>query len=108
MTQTKYTFLGKTYRELPNDKRGKMMATKAIHMLGDISSDTPDLCSIYGETRTCWIGCWVTGYGFMNVKFPKKTTRKLTKEEAEYWRSRATRIGSQPAFPVRIADKDII
>ena len=60
-----------------------MMATKAIHMLGDISSNVPDLCIVDEETETDFIGNWVTGLGFINVKFPKETTRELTKEEIE-------------------------
>jgi hypothetical protein len=28
-----------------------------------------------------YIGMWVTGFGFFDVRFPKETTRELTKEE---------------------------
>lgn len=57
------------------------MATKALHKLGDISSDTPDLCTISGEDGDNYIGMWVYGLGFFNVKFPKETTRIPTDEE---------------------------
>ena len=58
-----------------------MMATKAIHLTGDISRDKPDLCVIFEEDDDNYIGNWVTGFGFINVKFPKNTTRDLTPEE---------------------------
>jgi hypothetical protein len=64
-------------------KNRYMMATKAMHKLGDISSDEPDLCSIYDEDENDYIGAWVTGLGFFNVHFPKATTRELTPEERE-------------------------
>src|SRR5262245_33776144 len=40
-----------------------MMATKAIHQLGDISRDKPDICQIFGEDADNYIGNWVTGFG---------------------------------------------
>jgi hypothetical protein len=65
---------------MPDMKR-PMMATTAIHQLGDISSDEPDLCYISGEDDENYIGAWATGFGFFNVKFPKATTRDLTDAE---------------------------
>ena len=62
-----------------------MMATTAIHKLGDISSPTPDICSIEGEDGDDYIGQWVTGLGFFNVRFPKSTTRDLTDQEIEFY-----------------------
>lgn len=41
--------------------------------------DTHCLCCIDGETEDFYIGNWVTGFGFVNVRFPKQYTRKL------YW-----------------------
>ena len=61
-----------------------MMATTAIHQLGDISREKLDLCIIEGEEGENYIGQWVEGYGFINVKFPKATTRELTGEEKDY------------------------
>lgn len=58
-----------------------MMATAAIHQLGDISSTTPDLCVVYGEDEDNYIGNWVEGFGFVNVRFPKATTRELSEDE---------------------------
>jgi hypothetical protein len=60
-----------------------MMATKAIHKLGDISNDTPDICHIHDEDENNYIGNWIYGFGFIDVKFPKETTRELTAEEIE-------------------------
>ena len=50
------------------------MATKAIHQLGDISRDKEDLCFIHDEDEKNYIGNWITGYGFIEVKFPKETS----------------------------------
>lgn len=58
-----------------------LMATTAIHQLGDISRDTPDLCVASEETETDYIGNWCSGLGFFGVRFPKATTRALTIEE---------------------------
>lgn len=69
-----------------------MMATKAYHKLGDISSDKPNFCLIFSETEDCYIGRWMEGFGFINVSFPKATTRELTPEE----QARADRKLSSP------------
>lgn len=58
-----------------------MMATKALHKLGDISRDQPDLCLIRDEDGDDFIGEWVTGFGYIQVRFPKATTRDLTDAE---------------------------
>lgn len=60
-----------------------MIATAAIHGMGDISRDTPDICVVHEENDLNYIGNWVTGFGFANVKFPKLTTRDLSPEEIE-------------------------
>lgn len=60
-----------------------MMATTAIHMLGDISRETPDLCIVAEEDDDNYYGNWVTGFGYIDVKFPKSTTKELTPEEVE-------------------------
>lgn len=75
-----------------------MIATKAIHQLGDISSDAPDICRVYGETETDWIGAWVEGLGFFDVRFPKDSTRELTTEEVEFYRSQYYQINDNPSF----------
>ena len=62
-----------------------MMATTAIHKLGDISSDEPDLCYIHDEDEENYIGNWATGLGFVEVRFPKNTTRDLTDAEREHF-----------------------
>lgn len=71
-----------------------MMATKAIHQLGDISRDEADLCIIHSEDEENYIGNWVYGLGFVNVKFPKETTRSLTPEEVEQFNGKGFAIGS--------------
>ena len=57
------------------------MATKAIHKLGDISRKPADLCVVKSYNDEFYIGQWVTGLGYVKVKFPKKTTRTLTDKE---------------------------
>lgn len=64
-------------------KNKYMMATKAIHRDKDISSDAYDLCFIHSEDDDNYIGNWVYGFGFVDVKFPKTTTRDLTQDEIE-------------------------
>jgi len=73
-----------------------MMATKAIHKLGDISRDTPDLCRVYDEDDENYYGMWETGFGFFDVEFPKDTTRPLTKEEVDEYAGVSIAIGSNP------------
>jgi hypothetical protein len=86
----------KIINTLRNDmKRGYMMATTAIHQLGDISRDTPDLCYVNKEDEENYIGSWVTGMGFIDVKFPKATTRELTQEEIDYYNGRSVSINNQ-------------
>ena len=83
-----YTFIeNRLERLLPKElPKGKyMMATVAHHLLGEISSDTPDICRVSEETETHYIGSWVTGLGFIYVHFPKETTRDLTQEEIEHY-----------------------
>ena len=65
-----------------------MMATTAHHKLGDISRDQPGLAYIDGEDGDDYIGQWVTGAGYIQVRFPKATTRELTAEERERFNGR--------------------
>lgn len=83
-----------------------MMATKAYvgfisdsDVGDDISRDEPDLCEVGAEdiSGKYYVGSWVEGYGFYDVRFPKSTTRELTKEEAEKWVGRRLAInGNMP------------
>jgi hypothetical protein len=84
-----------------------MMATTALHQLGDISRDKPDLCRVESEEGDNYVGAWVTGFGFFNVKFPKATTRELTKAEIKKHDKRSVRIGSQPAIPLRVRELSV-
>ena len=83
-----------------------MMATKAIHQLGDISSDTPDLCNIYAEEGDNYIGQWVTGFGLFDVKFPKSTTRELTKEEKGKFDGTIIAINDTPRHTIKTKNKN--
>lgn len=62
-----------------------MMATKAFHQLGEISSTEPDICVVHKEEGDSYVGNWVYGLGFVGVKFPKDTTRELTEAEVQHY-----------------------
>ncbi len=78
-----------------------MMATTAYHRSGDLSRPA-DLALIYGEDGEWWIGEWVYGYGFVEVRFPKAATRPLTPAERERFNYR--RIEGGPVSQILIRD----
>jgi hypothetical protein len=51
----------------------------------DISRDDPDYFWVDEVDDDNYIGRWVTGFGFINVRFPKETSRELTDEEFEWF-----------------------
>lgn len=65
-----------------------MIATTAIHKLGDISRPGSDLCVVKSETEKNYIGNWVTGLGYIGVRFPKSSTRELTEEDIKKYDGR--------------------
>lgn len=71
-----------------------MMATKAIHKLGDISRNEENLCLICEEDTENYIGSWVTGLGFFNVKFPKKLHESLLRTKSKNITQRTSRLPS--------------
>lgn len=77
-----------------------MMGTKAIHKLGDLSREEPNLCYVHSEDDHNYIGNWVTGFGFINVKFPKDTTRNLTEDEIVKYNKTYIQISNQP--PIKL------
>ena len=54
------------------------------------------------EDEDNYIGAWATDYGFINVKFPKETTRVLTKEEIEKYNKMSVQISNQPAHKLKV------
>jgi len=86
-----------------------MMATKADHeFAGDISRDEPDLCCVGAETDHFYIGNWVEGLGFVDVVFPKETTRELTDAEKEHYNGKHIGIPGSWAYQIKVqtlADK---
>lgn len=84
--------------------RRYMMATVAHHQLGDISSDRPMLCDIDGEDEENYIGNWVEGFGFVEVQFPKATTRELTDDEKNFHNGRTLMMGTQFVGLIQIPD----
>lgn len=79
-----------------------VIATKAMHQLGDISRPDGDLALISDEDKSDWIGSWMTGFGFINVRFPKETTRDLTDEEVEKYEKRSIQY-PWGIFPIKIS-----
>ncbi len=79
-----------------------MMATKATHVTGDISREKPSLCYITGEDEKNFIGSWVIGFGFVDVEFPKSSTRVLTPEEKEEFNGRSLLMNGRSAGRVLI------
>lgn len=71
-----------------------MMGTTAYHQLGDISSDVYDWFYAHSETLDYYVGQWVTGLGFVNVVYPKNTTRELTDDELKHFKTLKFSIGS--------------
>jgi hypothetical protein len=92
---------GETREPVTTDRY--MMATRALHGLGDLSRPEPSLALIYGEDADNWIGEWVTGLGYVNVAFPKATTRELTADERQQFHGRLVEAGNG-AYVIRIPD----
>jgi hypothetical protein len=80
-----------------------LMGTTAYHLLGNISSDVDDLFYASFETDGFYIGSWITGFGFINVCFPKETSRKLTPEEIEKYNKTFVQISSQPPVKLNVS-----
>lgn len=83
-----------------------MMATTAIHMLGDISRETPDLCIVAEEDDDNYYGNWVTGFGYIDVKFPKSTTKELTPEEVEKYDGQLLTLNGEFFPTINISGED--
>ena len=71
-----------------------MIATKAHHKLGDLSRNNGDVAVITSEDGKCFIGHWLEGFGLINVKFPKSTTRELTPSEKRKLNGKVYAVGS--------------
>ena len=85
-------------------KNKYMMATKAYHKLGEMSSETPDLCQVHSEDSKNYIGAWETGFGFFDVKFPKETTRELTEKEKEEYTGKTIMLSGVPVYQYKKED----
>lgn len=80
-----------------------MMATRAIHKLGDLSREPANLALITGEEEHHWIGSWVEGYGYIGVRFPKTTTRPLTDAEIMLYDGHLVEVAGHDNYVIRIA-----
>ena len=79
-----------------------MIATTAIHKMGNISRKEGDLCRVTKESQTDYYGMWITGFGFFNVRFPKETTRELTQEEIEKYNGKQISISGTPVYKLKV------
>jgi hypothetical protein len=84
-----------------------MMATHAFHQLGDISRDEPALAVIGDEDENDYIGNWVTGFGYINVRFPKGTTRDLTAAEVAHYSGRLVQVNGNEPAPLHIEQPSV-
>lgn len=55
--------------------------TEAHHKLGDISRPEGDYFTVEDMDDENFYGQWLTGFGFIHVRFPKDTTREITSDE---------------------------
>jgi len=78
--------------------RHYMMATTAMHQMGDVSREEPDLCVVDTEDGDNHRGSWVFGFGLADVLFPKSTTRELTPEERERYNGKTVTMNGQPVY----------
>lgn len=86
------------------EKAQYKMATTAIHKLGDISNDTPDICRVDSEDEDNFYGAWVYGMGFIEVRFPKSTTHDLTEADIEKYDGKGMAIGNTYLGKLNVRD----
>ena len=79
-----------------------LMGTIAHHGMGDISSVNPDLLIAHHESDDYYIGNWVTGFGFIDVCFPKETTRHLTPEEVEKYNKKYVQLADYEPVKLKV------
>lgn len=79
-----------------------LVATKAYHLTGDISRETPDLCVVFAEDEEFYYGNWVTGLGFIGVAFPKETTREPSDKEKRRWQNRKLFVGDNQVGTINL------
>ena len=78
------------------------MGKEAHHKLGDISRDEYDLIQVFEEDEDNCYGNWLTGYGYVDVRFPKTSVRPLTKKEIDKWEGTKHGISGQYLFTLKI------
>lgn len=59
----------------------------------DISRDEEDYFIAWEDGGENHVGNWVTGFGFINVRFPKATSRPVTDDEFEWFLDNPTTMG---------------
>ena len=77
---------------MDTERNHYIMATNAAHVTGDLSSKNPDLAVVYEDRGDFWVGNWVTGFGFINVWFPKSTSRELSWIEKKWLETKEVHI----------------
>jgi hypothetical protein len=84
-----------------------MMATKCYYHGDDtpLILEEPELCVVFEENDENYIGNWVEGFGFINLRFPRETTRPLTSSEKEHYHNRHMYINSTPVGPLNMYEE---
>jgi hypothetical protein len=65
----------------------------AIHKLGNIGRSNDNYIVIHSEIDSHFIGNFVTGFGFIDVKFKKEDVRQCTNDEKEKALSKRIELG---------------
>lgn len=82
-------------------ERRYLIGSIAHHVLGPINRQD-DIFVAHRETDHYWIGNWITGFGFINVLFPKETSRELTEEEKKKYQKFTFQIGKQRPYKLEL------
>ncbi len=72
----------------------------AIHKLGNIGREEDDFIRVFEEDEEYYIGNFVQGFGFIDVKFKKRDCRSLTKEEVDHLNGRWHGINNHPYYQI--------
>ena len=80
------------------------MGKEAHHLLGEISREKWDLISIDQEDEDNYYGSWVYGYGFIDIRFPKKSIKALNKKEIKKYEGSAWGISGNYMGKLEVKD----
>lgn len=81
----KKSYIQENYKPVTSNFKLLKRGADAIHKLGNIKRDSYDaeLIAVHKEEEDFYIGNYVEGFGFIDVKFKKSDCRNPTQEELE-------------------------